>query len=705
MAELDDILKKYSTTPAAPEPEGNSATGIMQTIGSSLREIPEGLAKAGTNLVDWERNKAADIAEYFGADPETVAKIRKFTLDLQAAYNGGDWQIPYEGGPGTGPEDVLPTDQDIENRSNAIVGGPAAIADKVIGTQGQNGEPGSIEQGIQDWTQHVPETPLEEDVSALTQFAPALLTKNPQGLSGGRAALTKLMTRVLPPALATHTAGDAAHEYAPDSENAVRFLVGILGQPQAWKSGAARAAVHDVSSTPGAMDKLRQLVMQDYGDSPASLQRATQALQELGIAEGATLMDIGGNMKQAGQQIFAKGGEGRTAIETKLKGREDLADVRGDQLIRENVGAQVDEGLLMDALTKRKQAGAQAQRDAHPAQTAPVDLAPIVTKIDTLMATEKSPKIRSALTKVRTMLHISKTDPKQPEITETASEPVLSARQAIGEMLYEADGSPKAGLGPKTKQVLDDLYADINRQLDPANPTLRAADAEIAQAGKETTAFKGGKEEVINNDSKTAKAPDQFAREWDTLSAGERTSMRQGLTARIDAIRGLTANDRTALKKIIVGDGKWNHQKIATIIGEEGANNLVRGLEREQTFQQTERDVMYGSKTAATQTFDDVPAGIDMAKKAVERTAAGGVVAGAGGAVAGGITAPITAGLNKLGDWAVGKNRAELGRLLSSGRPQDITAAIERMQGGSGAAGNMLLGILAARQAQQQQGQ
>ncbi len=69
---------------------------------------------------------------------------------------------------------------------------------------------------------------------------------------------------------------------------------------------------------------------------------------------------------------------------------------------------------------------------------------------------------------------------------------MLSARQAISEMLYEADGTPKKGLGPKEDQVLKDIYAKVNEQLDPANPALRTADKEIAQVAKEKQAFEGG---------------------------------------------------------------------------------------------------------------------------------------------------------------------------------------------------------------------
>jgi hypothetical protein len=640
-------------------PQSSTGTGIAKTITSTLREIPEGLVKAGSGLAGWEAEKVAQLLRYLGAPDDVVQGAEDFRKQ--------QW-----------------TPEQIEGATDTAV-------NTVL--------PKAAQAPVKEWTQHQPQNLGEEGVAAVTSFLPALFTKNPQGLSGGGAFLRKLAERVLGPAAVTEGAGQTARQLAPEYENAVRMITGVIANPQMLRGANAAAAARLVSKNEGAMDALRKAIIADFGNSPQDFARAQAALSELGITNGATLMDIGPNLKLGGQQIYSKPGEGKTAIHEKLTTRDEGYGDRFETDVRGNVGPKVDEDIVLQAMKDRMSEGARKQRESHPQQQAPVDLEPIVTDIDTLLATEKSPKIRSALTRVRKMLHIDKTKPDDPDVTETASEPVLSARQAIGEMLYEADGSPKVGLGPKEQQRLKDLYAKINEALDPANPALRAADAEIEQVGKEGTAFKTGKEDVLRTDPNTAIAPEAFARHWDTLGPAEKAKLREGLTAKIDAIRGTTANERAALKRIVLGEGKWNHQKIAQIIGQQGADNLVSGMQREATFQATKSDVLHGSKTAQTQTFDDVPPLIEKAKGAVDRVAAGGVIAGTKGVAAGLAIAPFQAALDKLGNAVTASRRAELGKLLSSGRPQDIVRALELLESSPGGRKSALYGALLARQA------
>jgi hypothetical protein len=325
---------------------------------------------------------------------------------------------------------------------------------------------------------------------------------------------------------------------------------------------------------------------------------------------------------------------------------------------------------------------------------APADIDPIIADIDSSLATERGSGAQSILKDVRRMLTIDKTAPNQPDVAQTASEPLLKARQAIKDKLYNQDGSPK-DIGGGEAYILKDLYAKINEALDPANPALRAADAKIEQAGKEGRAFDVGKKDVLRTDPNTAISPEQFARDWAKLGGAEKAALRQGLTAKIDAIRGTTANERAALKRIVLGE------KIAEIIGQTEADNLVRGMTREATFQDTKSGVLHGSKTASTQTFDEQPRFIEGTKSAIDRTAAGGALAGVEGAVTGLAIAPFKAGLDKLGDVLTASKRAELGRLLASDRPDRIVNAIRMLESAPGGRKSALYGTLMARKAQE----
>ena len=107
-------------------------------------------------------------------------------------------------------------------------------------------------------------------------------------------------------------------------------------------------------------------------------------------------------------------------------------------------------------------------------------------------------------------------------------------------------------------------------------------------------------------------------------------------------------------------------------------------MKREKTFQDTKSDVLHGSKTSRTQTFDQQPAFIEGAKSAIDRTAAGGALAGAEGAAVGMAISPIKRALDNIGDAVTAKTRAELGRLLSSDDPKAIVKAVELLENSTG---------------------
>ena len=649
--------QSFAGQEAAPEQADH---GILKTIASTLREIPEGMVKAGSGLAEWEADKVAQLMRFLGA-PEGV---------VGAAENFRDQQFQPE---------------EIEAWSDEQV-------NKVL--------PQSAEGPVRSWTQHQPQNETEEGVAAVTGFLPALLTKNPQGMSGVPALVRKGFSRVLAPAAVTEKAGDVTGQIAPEYENAVRMVVGAISSPQTLKSADAVIAAALISKSRAAMEALRLAVINDFGNSPQSFARAQAALDELGIANGATLMDIGPNLKQGGQQIYAKPGTGQEAIHQKLTTRDEGYGQRFEQDVRGNVGPKVDEDLVIRALDERGAEGARKQRESHPQQQAPAELDPIIDDIDSMLATERGSKLQSTLKDVRRMLTIDKTAADQPDVSQTASEPILKARQAIKDMLWNQDGTPTS-IGGGEAGILKNIYAKINKALDPANPELRRADAEIEQVGKERSAFQTGKEDVLRTDPNTALSPESFARQWDTLGTAEKAKLREGLTAKIDAIRGTTSNERAALKRIVLGEGKWNHQKIAQIIGQTEADNLVRGMKREATFQDTKSQVLHGSKTAGTQTFDQQPAFIEGAKSAIDRTAAGGAVAGATGAAVGLAIAPFKAGLDKLGNAVTATKRAELGRLLSSGKPDDVLRAIRLLENSPGGRKSALYGTLMARKPQE----
>jgi hypothetical protein len=433
--------------------------------------------------------------------------------------------------------------------------------------------------------------------------------------------------------------------------------------------------VSTLGSTEGGVAALSRM-LRESGMGDAEIRAK---LGDLGL--DANLMDVNPAALQAGGQIYAKGGTGRNILHEELTARDAGTQARTQTDLRQSLGPEVNETAQLDALQQRLSDLATEQRQTHGAQTQPADLQPIIDSIDARLGVEKSPTVRRALEQVRANLHVKKTAPNQPDQLEVGSEPILSARQAISEALYDANGQVKAGIGRKEEQALKEVYAEINKALDPANPTLRAKDVEIEQAAKDQQAYETGRSEVITTGRKTL-SPEEFAGVWNDMAASERAQVQAGLTRTIDQMVGLKANDRVALKQAIVGEGKWNHQKIATIIGEENAANLVRTLQREATFQDTLNRVTRNSETAGRQSdigLGEHP-GTGAVRKGMALTAAGGLLAGPWAALVGAPLAVVDRALSAGGEGMMAGRRAELAKLLASGHTDQILRAIELLR-------------------------
>lgn len=610
-----------------PDPDFN-----LRTIPSALRSIVEGLPKAGSDLVDWERAN-----------------------------------IPFA-------DQILPaplTDQQIEAPLDYGINVGARLT-------------GNDPKAAIAASKYQPQTPEEQLVSTGIQFLPALY-------GGGGPLATKMLTRVAGPMAATEGAGEIAHNVAPDLEPAVRLLAGVLtaGRPLAPTRELA-AAADALNVSQGGVRALADM-LRKTGMPEAELRAK---LGELGV--DANLMDANPGVLQAGQQIYSKGGVGRDVLAETLTARDRQGAGDTQVSLRRNLGPEVNETATLDALQQRlSDLGEQQRQAARSGQTQPADVSSIVQEIDTRLATEKSPEVRRALEQMRDQLHIKKTAPTQPDVTETASEPILSTRQAIDESLYDASGQLKAGIGRKEKQARLDVRSKINEQLDVANPTLRAKDAEIEAAAKEKQAYGTGRDDVISKGGKTA-SPEEFAQVWDKMSTGERQTALKGLTRTIDEIVGTTGNDRVALKKIITGEGKWNHQKIAQVIGEEKAADLMRTLERQSVFQNTKNKVMENSKTAETTVPDTDPASIALARKAAKFGAGGGVVGGPVGAGLGMLAAGVDSALGGFGQRHLANLRGDLSRLISSGAVDEVLRARDLADRTRGLTTQRLLGAAGA---------
>jgi hypothetical protein len=493
-------------------------------------------------------------------------------------------------------------------------------------------------------------------------------------------------------------AGSVAGAIDPSLEPAARFVAGVVtgGRPAAPTQELANM-VRVLKTTKGGVQVLSDLLKKSGMDDTEI--QGNLAKLNMDAPGTANLMDVNPAALQAGERVYAKGDTGKTLLNKALTEREAGTSGRVEADLRSTLGPRVNKTAQLDALKQRLEAATEQQRASHAQQQQPVESQGIVDEIDADLANERTPGIRNKLQQIRDSLHVWDQQGKVGGVLDPSSKPVLSTRQAIKDMINDAKQAGRS----HEYGLLSKYYDMINKQLDPANPALRAADAEIAAVKKEEEAFDFGRKNVITKGDETF-SPEEFAGKWNTMGEAERAQARAGLTRKIDQMVGLKSNDRVALKEAIAGKGKWNHQKIAQIIGQENADKLVGSLEREATFQNTANRVMQNSKTAETYDPDKGHPVAEGVKSIATKVGAGAGLGGWAGALGGLVLGGVHRGASAIGDAVTASRRTELARLLASGHTDEVMRAIAAMRNVRGLQGmqpDRMLGVIGAAGASQ----
>jgi hypothetical protein len=181
------------------------------------------------------------------------------------------------------------------------------------------------------------------------------------------------------------------------------------------------------------------------------------------------------------------------------------------------------------------------------------------------------------------------------------------------------------------------------------------------------------------------------------MTPGEQQHVLSGMNVETYRQLGINANDRTKLMTLLKGEGKWNQQKVAAVVGDKKAQNLMDALKREKTFQESYQSIVRGSKTAETVSGE----GRDTLAKAAIKAAPEVLAAsyfnpGAGAGVA----------AARLKDWILQKRAAsgqsgldaDVARLLASNRGDDLVRAAQMLKEQGSVLPPAVLAALLARQ-------
>lgn len=397
-------------------------------------------------------------------------------------------------------------------------------------------------------------------------------------------------------------------------------------------------------------------------DALVNRDKFTQALAEARLKDlgpDAVIADLGENVQRQAGALATMPGKAQSAIAEVLQQREAAKNAR--------IIGDVDELLGPAPVPSQIIAGNKANMEAvRPLyeeafrRARAVDTTEIAENIDAAIVNLRG-EAQSALKKVRPMLDVygapGNLDPNPYTLFQT--------RQAI-------DGLLQTEQNGKVIAALTDVRQQVDALLAQSVPGIKDADAMYAELARQNEGLVQG-QRALGSGPEAVPPADLAA----TVAAGAQPSeiigpsgvafrISQGARAEIERIIGTTANDVVALKQALKGDGSWNRQKLVTLYGEERADQLVRILEREKTFQDTYAAAFGNSKTATTQAaqreFSPEVTGMPTS------TTATGIIANL-----------ITKGLGAAAGAAKTAGNEEAARLLMSGElTPELIAAINQ---------------------------
>ncbi|MBM0206096.1 hypothetical protein JNW90_26080 [Micromonospora sp. STR1s_5] len=271
-------------------------------------------------------------------------------------------------------------------------------------------------------------------------------------------------------------------------------------------------------------------------------------------------------------------------------------------------------------------------------------------------------------------------------VPDATPEGLMQTRQALDGMIARATENADlrtAGVAMRLQQIrqaVDDTVRVVN-------PEIKNLDRAYETFSDASAAFRNG-QNFLGRDQH----PVDIATRFNAAPMEQQAAERLGARARIDREVGNTANDLTALKQVVKGEGDWNRAKLATYFGPEEADRIIGAVDREAAFRDVFNKVVENSQTAQR------AAGARAMGVRELRPEAGDLAIPVAGAAGGPMAAAGAAGWNlaRRGANAIGRD-ADVARnnqlaqiLMQSGPERDATVialadALASRQGGRAA--------------------
>lgn len=335
------------------------------------------------------------------------------------------------------------------------------------------------------------------------------------------------------------------------------------------------------------------------------------------LGDDAMLVDAGPAFLGKGQGASLNSDEGRSVLQTALTERNAATNARIQGDVERALGPAEDPQTVTNAIRAHR---SEVDSKAYPKT---LDAAPevktgdIMLDIEGLLShTPPGGMEHKALSNLQKMM--TKTEKKPLTDVEGLSQfdklgnerfHDVASNQTDASMLhkikqeldnvieYDAPGLgvPAAAL-QRQQGALKQLRYQINDALENQVPGYREANRASAALAKRGTAVEEGTQYL--GSGKTTPSPDRFATEFAAREPGEQIAFAKGSRGNIDRVLGTKANDLQALRTELQGEGGWNTAKLATVHGQDAADELVNSVDRNLKFRDTHNKVVENSQTA-----------------------------------------------------------------------------------------------------------
>jgi hypothetical protein len=346
-------------------------------------------------------------------------------------------------------------------------------------------------------------------------------------------------------------------------------------------------------------------------DGPAAVQAR---LAELG--PDAMLADAGPSLFGTTQGSIGNSLEGRAVATRALDARDSATQARIRSDVDHAVGPYQggDPQTITDEILKHRTAVDAVNYPAAIHAAPDVQTAHILTELDATIPKTVGME-KKALTNLRDMMMTTEKRPLldaqgHPQYDRLGNErwQEVPVSQNDAEVLHKVKGEldnviqyDQPGLGVpagavKNQQAaLKQMRFHINQALQDQVPGYEAANRISEALAKRAEAVQLGTQYL--GSGKTTPSPERFAAAFDPIKHGEKIALAKGSRGEIERILGVHGNDLVALKGALQGEGGWNTAKIATVHGQDAADELVSTVDRNQKFRETRNEAIKGAQT------------------------------------------------------------------------------------------------------------